>query len=229
MDDDSITYNYGASFVANWIKTFNQSLTYSGIYLDEDDGNGYQNSIFLRNNAVLYRGWSMFLDTGYGWEEPVGGSQITSTTIRTGTDVEPHRKVKLNLNYLYKRTDQSGDQQIGPDSDQQLDIQAFFTPFSTLSFFARVSLVDRDDDFNTFQNYSVNWSPFPDGDLQFFFIYNEILRSEADRKERVIGPSLKWRIGRFGLLDLAYTYTQNEDSVQKTDAKILNGNLRIHF
>jgi hypothetical protein len=226
---DTITYNYGSSLVASWFRQFGQSLTYSGTYLDEDDGTAYQNSIFLRNNATLYRGWSMFLDTGYGWERPVeGSSQITSTTIRTGTNLKPNKQITINANYLYRRTEQP-DIRIGPETDQQFDIQAFYIPFDTLSFFAKLSFVDRDNGSDTFQNYSVNWSPFPDGDLQLFLIYSEILRSENDRKERVVGPSLKWRIGRFGLLDLSYTYTLNDDSIQKTDSNILNANLRIIF
>ena len=227
--EDTTTYNYGASLVAAWLNTFSQSLTYSGTYLDEELGNAYQNSIFLRSNAALYRGWSLFVDGGYGWEEPVqSSSQITTWTLRSGTNVKPNDKLTLNLNYLYTRTNQSG-LEIGPDSDKQFDIQAFFNPFDTLSLFAKVSWVDRDNRTDTFQNYSLNWAPFPDGDLQFFFIYNETLRSQDDYEERVIGPGLKWTIGRFGLLDLAYTWSRSEDNVQKVDSKILNGNLRIIF
>ena len=186
-------------------------------------------SKFLRNNAALYRGWSLFVDGGYGWEEPVqSSSQITTWTLRSGTNVKPNDKLTINLNYLYTRTNQSG-LDIGPDTDQQFDIQAFFIPFETLSIFGKVSWVDRDSDTNTFQNYAVNWSPFPDGDLQFFFIYNETLRTNDDHEERVIGPGLKWTIGRFGLLDLTYTWSRSEDNVQKVDSKILNGNLRILF
>lgn len=229
QDADTTTYNYGASLVATWLKTFGQSLTYSGTYIDEDLGTAYQNSIFLRNNASLYQGWSMFLDGGYGWEEPVqSNSQITSWTLRTGTNIKPNNRITLNLNYLFRRTNQP-DLEIGPDTDQQFDIQGFFIPFDTLSFFAKVSFVDRDNGTDTFQNYSVNWAPFPDGDLQFFFIYNETLRSQDDRTERVIGPSLKWTIGRFGLLDLAYTFSRSEDNVQKVDSTIINGNLRIIY
>ncbi len=229
QDDDFTNYNYGASLVATWFETFNQSLTYSGTYLDEDQGNAYQNSIFLRNNATLYRGWSMFLDLGYGWEEPVqSNSQITSTTVRTGTNLIPNRMVTLNLNYAYRRTDQP-DLEIGPTTDSQFDIQAFFIPFDNVSFFGKVSFVDRNNETDTFQNYAVNWSPFRDGDLQFFFTYSEILRSQGDQRERVIGPSLKWTIGRFGILDLAYTFTRNEDAVQKADSTIINANLKIIF
>jgi hypothetical protein len=228
-NEDTTTYNYGASLVAAWLNTFSQSLTYSGTYLDEELGDAYQNSIFLRNNATLYRGWSLFLDGGYGWEEPVqSNSQITTWTLRSGTNIKPNNKISLNLNYLYTRTDQP-DLEIGPETDQQFDIQAFFNPFDTLSLFAKVSIVDRDNGTETFQNYSLNWAPFPDGDLQFFFIYNETLRSQDDREERVIGPALKWTIGRFGIFDLAYTFSRSEDNVQKVDSQILNANLRIIY
>jgi len=227
-EEDTTDYTYGASLKARWLKTFDQSLTYSGRYFDEDEGNAYQNSIFLRSNAVLYRGWSAFVDGGYGWERPVDGPQITTQILRGGTNFVPNRKLDFNLNYLYRRTDQSG-LDIGPRTEKIINFRGFYLPFNTLSFFANLSRQDRDGRIDDFINFNATWSPFPDGDLQFFFNYSEILRPQTDSRERVVGPGLKWTIGRFGFLDLSYSFTQSENNVQKTDSTILNGNLRIVY
>jgi hypothetical protein len=227
-EEDTTDYTYGASLKARWLRTFDQSLTYSGRYFDEEEGSAYQNSIFLRSNAVLYKGWSAFVDGGYGWERPVGGPQITTNIFKGGTNFVPNSKLNFNLNYSYRRTEQSG-LDIGPRTEEIFDFQGFYLPFSNLSLFAKISRVDRDGDPDDFINFNINWSPFPDGDLQFFFNYTEILRPQSDRKERVVGPGLKWTIGRFGFLDLTYSFTQSEDEVQETDSTILSGNLRIVY
>jgi len=227
-EEDTTDYTYGASLKARWLRTLDQSLTYSGRYFDEEEGNAYQNSIFLRSNAILYKGWSAFVDGGYGWERPVGGPQITTNIVKGGTNFVPNSKLNFNLNYSYRRTDQSG-LDIGPKTEKIFDIQGFYLPFSNLSFFAKFSRVDRDNGPDDFINFNANWSPFPDGDLQFFFNYTEILRPQSDITERVVGPGLKWTIGRFGFLDLTYSYTQSENDVQKTDSSILDANLRIVY
>ena len=228
LDEDDINYTYGAALKAAWLRTFNQSLTYSGIYEDSDFGTAYQNSIFLRSNSILYRGWSAFVDVGYSWEEPVDGSQINSYFLRPGTNFQPHRKVTLNLDYQYKRTEQSG-LDIGPRTESKWDVQAFYTPLDTLSLFARINGVERDGSTNTFQNYTVTWSPFRDGDLQFFFRYNESLISEGNQKQRVVGPSLKWTIGRHIFLDTSYSYNLSDSDFQKVTSNVLSANLRMIF
>ena len=118
---------------------------------------------------------------------------------------------------------------IGPKTEIEYDIQAFYNPFSNLSLFGRINVVDRDNDTNTFQNYSLNWSPFPDGDLQFFFVYTETLRSSSDQRETIIGPGLRWDIGRHISVDMTYNYTRNETATLKTESDIFNSNLQLVF
>ncbi len=230
LEEDNVTYYYGASLNANWLKTFNQSLTYSGLYEELVEGTAFQNSIFLRNNAILYKGWSAFVDTGYSWEEPLTGQRITSTTFKVGTDLVPNEKINFNLNYSNKRTDQSG-LDSGSRTDTDWDIQVFYNPFPNLSFLARLDLIDRGKGTQTFQDYSLNWSPFPDGNLQLFFTYTETLRSldQDDQKNTIIGPGLKWTIGRHIFLDIYYNFTSNERTTQKTESNIFNAELKLVF
>ncbi|UCH22637.1 MAG: hypothetical protein JSU83_05275 [Deltaproteobacteria bacterium] len=230
LDEDNVTYRYGASLNANWLKTFDQSLTYSGIYEELVEGTAFQNSIFLRNNATLYRGWSAFVDTGYNWEETVTRQNITSTTIKVGTDLVPNEKINFNVNYSNKRTDQSG-LDTGSSTETEWDIQAFYNPFTNLSLLARLNFIDRPKGTQTFQDFSVNWSPFPDGDLQFFFVYTDTLRflDPDDQRDTIIGPGLKWTIGRHIFLDMTYNFTRNERETQKTESNIINAELRLVF
>jgi hypothetical protein len=226
--EDIYNYTYGTSLRANWLETFNQSLTFSGSYDNTELGSSSQNALFLRNNAILYRGWSAFLDTGYTWENPEIGSQITSFIFRQGTNLQPNQKISLNLNFSYKRNMQSGGDFESSD-ETRWDIQAFYVPLRNLSFFARINTVKQQNSTDTFQNYTVNWSPFPDGDLQFSFVFNEILLSENNEEQRVVGPSLKWTIGPHIFLDMSYNFTMNDSDTEKIESNVFSADIRTNF
>ena len=226
--DDTYNYNYGASLRADWMDTFNQSLTFSGSYNSASQGTDSQNSIFLRNNAILYRGWSAFMDTGYTWEQPQDGTRITSFVFRQGTNVQPNQKISLDMNFSYKRTQQSG-QDFGPNSETRYNIQAFYIPLRNLSFFAKIDAVRREDSNDTFQNYAVSWSPFPDGDLQFFFNFSETLISDNNREERVFGPSLKWTIGSHIFLDMSYNFNTADSDIEEVKSNVFSAELKLKF
>ena len=228
LDEDTVSYNYGASLRAAWLSTFDQALTYTGRYEDSDLGTASQSSLFLRNNANLYRGWSAFLDLGYSWEETFSGEKITSSVIRPGTSLQPHPTVDLNLDFSFKRTEQSG-ADIGPTDETRWNAQAFYTPFTNLSFFGKVNGLHRDGETDVYQQYSVNWSPFPDGDLQFFFNFNEILISENNQKQTVVGPGVKWTIGRHFTLDASYNWTTDDSDIQKIESNIFNAEFQAIF
>ena len=114
-------------------------------------------------------------------------------------------------------------------SRYELYLDAFFVPTRTLSFDAKYRFVNQENFNTTLQNYFVNWSPFPDGDLQFFFKYSETLNSQNDRKERVIGPGLNWTISRHFFLEMFYNIVKTEDNAQEINSNNLYAEFRINF
>jgi hypothetical protein len=79
-----------------------------------------------------------------------------------------------------------------------------------VSLFGRFDVVDRGGDKTTLQNYSANWSPFPDSPFQFFFTFSETLRPEDNQKDRAIGPNLRWTISRHADLEFFYNISKND-------------------
>jgi hypothetical protein len=227
-DENTVNYTYGGAIRALWLPTFDQALTYTGRYEDNNFGTSYQNSLFLRSNAILYRGWSAFLDLGYSWEEAVSGEKITSSFIRPGTNLQPHPTLNLNLDGSFKRTEQSS-LDVGPTNEYKWNVQGFYTPFSTLSLFAKVNGLYRDGDTDVYQQYTVNWSPFPDGDLQLYFTFNQVLASENNQKQTIVGPGLNWDIGRHFTLDATYNWTTDDSDIQKIESQVFNGEFKVIF
>ena len=86
---------------------------------------------------------------------------------------------------------------------------------------------EKDTGARTTQNYGLNWSPFPDGALQFRFNYNENLTSGGGQKDRTINPGLRWNITRHSYLDLSYQMIKSTSGSQETDSIFFSANLRI--
>lgn len=227
--ETSVNYSYSASLRASYIDTFSQILTYSGTHVTEEDGTSNSNSIFLRNNAQLYTDWSAYLDLGYTSTEAQEGERTTSAFTRVGTNLMPNRKVTVNINYSVTNIRISGAGEESSRLKQEGDVQIFMTPFATVSLFGGLRLIKEEDSSRTAQDYSVNWSPFPEGTLQLFFIYSESLRSENDQKSTTLGPSLRWKITGYAFLDISYTVSETDDRIEKLKNKNFRSNIKLIF
>jgi hypothetical protein len=225
----STSLYYTLSMRAAYLDTLNQTLTYSGNKIDEQDRESKRDALFLRTNAVLYSGWSAYVDVGSSMDKSPGNLESSrSTTIRSGTNLEPNEKVLINLDYSTTKihgTD-TGNLNI-PVS--KLGAHALYTPFPALSLNGQYQVLKTGSDRRTLRDYSINWSPFPDGAAQFNFIFSESLTPETGEKTRVIGPNIKWSIGRYASLDIFYNINQTETSTMITDTRSLIANLRLIF
>jgi hypothetical protein len=227
--ETSVSYTYSASLKAAYIDTFSQVLTYSGTHVSDEEGTGTTNSIFLRNHAQLYTNWSAFLDLGYTVTEPPQAGRTTGAFGRIGTNLVPNRKVTINADYKVTNTRISGFDGESSKLEQQGDFQAFLTPFPTVSLVGDLRVIREDGSSRTFQNYSANWSPFPEGTLQFFFTYGETLRSEDDRRDTFMGPSLRWKMTTYATLDLSYNVSESDTRIENVKSDIFRSNLKIVF
>ena len=227
-DGETVNYRYSTSLKASYLATFSQSLVFSGFIDREDIGTRVRHSIFLRNNADLYEGWTVYLDAGYLWETGTGAYEDrTNLILRAGSEIFPDDKVSITLNYSgLIDLDPS---QLGSLNRNRLDLQAFVLPTRTLSLFGRISVVDEEGPVQILQNYSVNWSPFPDGDLQFLFTYTEAMGTGVVTGERSFGPAVKWKIGLHAYFDFYYYRIRTENQTQLTNSDSVTAKVRIQF
>jgi hypothetical protein len=79
----------------------------------------------------------------------------------------------------------------------------------------------------TLRNFTVNWSPFADGNLQFNIAYNEGTNSQNDGRDRLFIPSLRWNISRLSSLDLAYQLLKSESTAGETETRGVTATVRI--
>ena len=126
----------------------------------------------------------------------------------------PNRKVNLTLFYNGTTTVTSGGDLGGETTNYTRAGEAdlAITPVQTVYLFGsyRIERSTTSPGRNIL-NYSLNWSPFPDGTLHLTFYYNETIRSD-DSKERSIVPSLRWYFTPRSYLNLSYQNLQNGNS-----------------
>jgi hypothetical protein len=221
---DVTHHSYSASLEADYFETLHQSLVYSGVHDKGQLGTSYTNSIFLRTNADLYEGWSSNLDLGFSTKIPIEGGNINISTIRVSTDVDPNPRMNFLADYRFAWNTQSGEPSW---IDHNARFQGFWVPLRTLSFFAAVRLRYRErerEGLEVAQDYSVNWSPFPDGLLRFSVGYNRTVDTNSNTTS-ALSPQIDWQITRTSLLTLRFNLGTVETDQDERDVK----NFRLTF
>ena len=225
-DMDTVEYNYSLLLRGAYLPTLSQTLTFSGRNTKEEDDSSDDASVILRTNANLYSGWSALVDFGYNWNRPEASDTTEqSILLRASTNFVPNQMLTINFDYLQREI-------VEPETNSRYDftVEAFFVPTRSLSFNATFNIVNRTGyQTKTLQNYAVNWSPFPEGALQFFFNYNETLQSIENQEETTLGPGFNWTISNHFFLEMTYNYQKTKSDSLKTEAYNLFARLRLYF
>lgn len=226
----SVSYLYTAALTAKPFPTLNDSLIYSGRSTTEDGKSTSSNSIFLYNNAELYKGINALLSGGVSLASLDTGQSTTTTSLNAGLTLVPHRTVNINVNYNLSDSSQSGGGRPSTSTMSGRTVAGVaYTPFRALYLFASLEVLQDNVSTRTSENYGLNFSPFPDGELQFNFTYNENLRPAAEGRTRLISPSLRWNVVRNAYLEASYVFQQTSASQQNSEAHIFNASLHINL
>jgi hypothetical protein len=229
-DEKRVGYVYTALINATPLRTLRNSLVFSGRN-DEVDGESTSNySIFLNNTAELYKGIDINLNGGLNFAKLEAGQRQRGITINLITTIVPRKDLTLNLGYSDTATRRSGAGAGSSEHTRRGELGVLYYPFNTLNLSANWEIVaEKGEKTQTTQSYTLNWSPFPDGALQFIFSYDEALRSEDNSKSRTIAPSVRWKISKGSYFDLSFQSIKGRSDTSKSDQKVLSTSLKIFF
>jgi hypothetical protein len=222
---------YTASVTAVPFQTLFHSLTFSGREETVAGGKDSSISILLYNIAKLYEGIDANLGGGISFQEDPTGRKRRNTLVNGGATFVPNRKVNLTLLYNGTTTVTSGGGLAGEttDSTRAGEADLAFTPVQTVYLFGSYRIeTSTSAPRRNILNYSLNWSPFPDGTLHLTFYYNETIRSD-DSKERSIVPNLRWYFTRRSYLNLSYQNLKSETPALTTTSNVYSGTVRVPF
>jgi hypothetical protein len=219
---------YDAALEATPLRTLTDRLVFSG--RDETIGGrrNSNNSVILYNIAELYKGLDVNLNIGQNFSRDESGLKTNETDFQMLATIIPHPTLNLTLDYKYSIINRSGGTNPGGSGNMQTgEFIVSYRPFRTLFVVATIDLSTTTDGKTLVtQNYGFNWSPFPDGALQFRFFYNENLAT-GNVKERIINPGVRWNITKRSYLDLSYQKNINTSPSQKVDENIISLQAKI--
>lgn len=227
-----VTRRIGHQFVSNlraaYLPTLSQVLSFATGEEESEEGKLKNTSLFLRTNAALYRGWDAFIDIGYSLSESALEGKTTGISLNAETSIVPNEEISLDFRYSEIKNINEEDDTIS--IERTYDAQASYNPFRYISFFARLLITERSDrESAELQTYSLNWSPFPDGDLQILLSHNESLRPTDDVESRSTGGTVRWNINKYATLLVSYFYTSSETAIQTSDASTYSAELDMNF
>jgi hypothetical protein len=234
QDQSRVAFLYYASLMANPLRTLSNNLVFSGNNQTVGDLTNRSNAVILYNTAQLYKGIDATLNLGVTLtsEEQASGDSIDRRRlyVNPGVNITPHPSLVLTLYYLGAQTHTTGRPGTPADvTENRLDLGASWTPFRSLFLSAAVNVAtETGQETSVQQNYGLNWTPFPDGQLQFSFFYNENYYPD---RSTIIQPTLRWYLSqrRRSYLDLSYQRNRSDSAGQKTETDIISSNLKIYF
>ncbi len=170
----------------------------------------------------------MNLNIGQNFTRDQSGLKTNQTDFEILASIIPHPTLNLTLDYKYSIISQSGGTNSSGSGNMQTgEFIVSYRPFTTLFAVATIDLSTTTEGKTLVtQNYGFNWSPFPDGALQFRFFYNENLTT-GGIKERIINPGVRWNITKRSYLDLSYQRNLNTSPGQKVDESIISLQAKI--
>jgi len=226
-----IAYLYNASLMATPLSTLRDILVFSG---QEGKIGGKPNdntSVFLNNTATLYKGIDVNLNGGVNFTTSETGVKATNTLLLCGINIVPQKTVNIIINFLNTITDQSGGGMPSSSSYQRKgDFSISYTPFNTVHLFASWDILFQNGQKTQVnQNYGLNWSPFPDGALQFNIVFNETYNTLNSTQGRIFNPGVRWYITSRSYLDLSYQMIKNSTTAQVSNSNGVFLTLRIPY
>jgi hypothetical protein len=210
------------------LPTLYHSLSLSARLNHSVNGNSSSYSAFLNNTAELYRGVHLNVSVGESLSADEAGVRTLSTIVNSGASVVPHPKLNVNVFFSTLMSSQTGGSQaVSSNNSKRAAISASYTPFSTLYLFGSYGIQQEagQKTFNT-SNFSLSWSPFQGGDLQFGFVYN-VSTSSANQKQRTISPSMRWLLRQNAALEAAYTILKSDSPALLSSQKVLSLRLTV--
>ncbi len=224
-------YFYDASLIADPLATLHNTLTFSGRNEEVEGRPNNINSLFLYNTAKLYQGIDIGLNGGLIFTKQETGEKGRDLVVNLQANIIPHRTITLGLNYsdtLSRRT--GGERGSSLKNIQTLDFNVSYNPVRTLNLYATIQvIIETGQKTQTTQNYAVNWSPFPDGALQFNIAYNEDYNTQEHLKERIFLPSIRYNLSKRSYIDVSYQLIHSKSDIQKTDSNLFSTNVKIFF
>lgn len=231
------TEGYREATVTNATLTFTPlpTLTSSVLFTGQDEEIGGRpndrQSLYIQTNAQMYRGFDLLFGVGWNRMNRETGERLRDRLLSVSASVTPRPNLIFTVNYADIGTQRSGIFVGLPDLHTRTGYFTMsFDPLRTLHLVIGEELIAvTGEQTRTTTSLGANWSPFPDGTLQFIVSYNEALRPVAFGSERNFRPGVRWTFRRQSYVDVTYQRINSELGFERIDSKIFSVDLKLFF
>ena len=222
---------WSTSLTADPVPTLGGTVSYSGQLADTREGTSLSNTGTLGARADLYEGIAANASTSVSLARTPSGLTSRSYLTSASTSVVPNRIVSVTGSGAFSSGVVSGPGV--PDRRDRrgvVEAGASLTPFPALALSGSVARqFGGSTRPTTLTSFTAGFSPFPGGDLQLRYVYNESFDSAAERRTRAHGPSARWNIRPGWNLEGGYSVQDSTAPASSLHTRAINANLLITF
>ncbi len=228
---DRVILRVGAQFTAVPLRTLSHSLGFSSATEQSPTGRSKTTAVTLANTAELYRNITAFLNGGWSNNYSETDQKIESTYYSGGINLIPIETLNITLSSGGNKSDLSGGGV--PDfttTSRNNELDVSYYPFRTLYLAASWSVrKGSGQSTDRIANYTLNWSPFPGGDLVFNFSYYETQRALDNSIDKSYIPSIRWNINKRTFVTASYNSTTSTSIFGHSTTRLYATSLNMNF
>lgn len=230
-----VAYTTNESLTATPFRTMRQSIVVSTRNEEVAGLKDSNDAIFLTNIAEIYRGISTVVSGGMSWIDATTGQKSQSQQIIGSLNVTPYSTMSINYSNSWTgATQQGGGLPDNHTTTEQQNVSISYNPFPTVYISGSYGIIRGTGIVtNRLKNYGVNWSPFPDGQLQFGFSYSEAITSVNNEKDSTLIPNLRWNLSPSRYIQITYEDFKSESILanlpQRSRVKTISALLNATF
>jgi hypothetical protein len=210
------------------LRTLRTSLLYAGQDERLADRPNDRQSFTVQTNAQVYRGVDVQFGFGWNFTTREGGEELRDRLLNVTANVVPRQNLNVSVHYVDTTTTRVNAIDVLPRfHTRRAYLSVAYDPVPALHLVLGEEVVAvTDQRTRVTTDVGVNWSPFPDGTLQFLVAYNDARRPIQFGTERSFQPAVRWRFSRQSYVELSYQRLRSEFIGLRTDSRILSVNLK---
>ncbi len=220
---------WSASLAYEPIPTLGATLLYGGQLSQTREGNSLSQTFGAAARADLYQGISTSASVTYGLGRDDTGRDSRTASAAASATITPNRYVSLAGSAGVSDTKQSGAGR--PEQAEQrglIEGSISISPFRALFVSGSVTRIFGSSiPGQTLASFAAGFSPFPGGDLQLRYTYQESIDTSGEQRTRSHGPAARWNIRRGWFLDGGYSFLDASAPAQDVSSRFYFANLSI--
>ena len=221
-------FQWSGTAVHQPLPTLSEGLTYGGQLTQVRGRLDLSNAVGAYGRAEIYPGVATTANASYAVTTSDPGATSRTAAATAGVSLVPNRMLTLAADYGASATRSSGGGTPGSATTRQrAEASVTFAPVPALYASAGVTRAFGDRSPTTLAHFTLNLSPFAQGQLLARATYSDTIDTGADARTRLVSPSLRWAVRSGVFLDVAYADVRTEGAVEATRIQTASANLTI--